>query len=171
MVFDDYTKQRILYFYFQGLQAPTISRLLENEGIVVSRRGVAKFLKWYLATGTIAWRQGSGAKMKITNEAKRIIEEQMRLDNETTVTQLHILLVRLGYSLSLCTVLLCWTTLGWTFRGSAYCQLIREQNKRNRLKWALKFKDDDFSDIVSRTRAVYSKKPSAILLSEAGRTT
>ena len=107
MVFNDYTKQRILYFYFQGLRAPTISRLLENEGIVVSRRGVAKFLKRYLATGTIGRRPGSGARMKITDEVKRIVEEQMRLDDETTATQLHILLVRLGYSLSLCTILRC----------------------------------------------------------------
>ena len=148
MVFDDYTNQRTLYFYFQGLRAPTISRLLENKGIVVSRRGVAKFLKRYLATGTIVRRPGSGAKMKITNEVKWIIEEQMRLDNETTATQLHILLVRLGYSLSLCTVLHCRMTLGWTYRGSAYCQLIREQNKRKTLAWALKFKDDDFSNVV-----------------------
>jgi len=66
--FDDYTKQQILYFYFQGLRAPTISRLLENEGIVVSQRGVATFLKRYLATGTIVRRPGSRAKMKITNE-------------------------------------------------------------------------------------------------------
>jgi len=72
----------------------------------------------------------------------------MRLDNETTATQLHILLVRLGYSLSLCTILHCRMTLGWTFRGNAYCQLIREQNKRKTLEWALNFKDDDFSDVV-----------------------
>ena len=63
---------------------------------MVSRRGVAKFLKQYLATGTIARRLGSGAKMNITDEVKQIIEEQMRLDDETTATQLHVLLVRLG---------------------------------------------------------------------------
>ena len=95
----------------------------------------------------------------------------MHYSAETTATQLHILLVRLGYSLSLCTILRCWMTLRWTFHGSAYSQLIREQNKCKRLECALKFKDDDFSDVVSWTRAVYSKKPSAILLSEAGRTT
>ena len=91
--------------------------------------------------------------MKITNEVKWIIEEQMRLDNETTATQLHILLVRLGYSLSLCTILHCRMTLGWTYRGSAYCQLIREQNKRKTLEWALKFKDDDFSDVVLKDKS------------------
>lgn len=105
MVFDDFTKQRILFFFFQGTRAPSIAKLLDAEGIVVSRRGVAKFLKRYLATGTIAWRPDSGRKTKITDEIKKIVEEQMRADDETTATQLHVLLTGLGYSLSLRTIL------------------------------------------------------------------
>ncbi len=148
MVFDDYTKQRILFFFFQGSRAPAIARHLETEGIIVSRRGVAKFVKRYLTTGTIARRQGSGRKTKITDDIKRIVDEKMALDDETTATQLHVLLTSLGYSLSLRTILRCRTVLGWTFRGSAYCQLIREPNKRKRLEWALKNKDEDFSDVI-----------------------
>ena len=34
-----------------------------------------------------------------------------------------------GQSVSESTVLQCRTMLGWTWRGSAYCQLIREGNK------------------------------------------
>ncbi len=81
MVFDDYTKQRILIFFFQGSRPPTIARLLESEGIVVSRRGVATFLKRYMATRTIAQRPGSGGKTKITDEIKQVVEEQMKLDD------------------------------------------------------------------------------------------
>ena len=62
-------------------------------------------------------------------EIKRIIEDQMRVDDETTAYQLHWLLTEKGYSITLRTVLRCRTALGWTFRGSAYCQLIREVNK------------------------------------------
>ena len=29
--------------------------------------------------------------------------------------------------------------LGWTFRGSKYCQLIRDQNKQKRLQWAKQY--------------------------------
>jgi len=91
---------------------------------------------------------GSGVKMKITNEVNGSSRSRWGWTMKQQWPKLHILLVRLGYSLSLCTVLLCRTTLGWTFHGSAYCQLIREQNKHKRLKWALKFKDDNFSDVV-----------------------
>ena len=148
MVFDDYTKQRILFYCFKGTRAPTIARLLEDEGIVVSRRGVAKFLKHYSATGSICRRQGSGRKTKITEDIKRIVDQQMTVDDKTTATQLHVLLTNFGYRLSLRTILRCRTTLGWTFRGSAYCQLIREANKVKRLEWARKYKDDDFANVV-----------------------
>ena len=47
-------------FVYQGYRALTIWRLLEDKGILVSRRGVAKFIIHYLATGSIAPHPGSG---------------------------------------------------------------------------------------------------------------
>jgi len=149
MVYDDYTKLRILFYLYQGKRPPTIAVLLENEGIEVTRKGVADFEKRFLATGTIARRQGSGRKTVITEEIRQVVEEQMRRDDETTASQLHVLLTALGYQLSLRTVLRCRSLLGWTFRGSAYCQIIREENKRKRLEWCQRYKDhDDFTDVV-----------------------
>ena len=57
------------------------------------------------------------------------VEDQMRSDDETTAHQLYSLLSRRGYSLSLRIILRCKTILGWTFRESAYCQLIHNANK------------------------------------------
>jgi len=75
---------------------------------------VAKFIQWYLQTGklqfvaisfnntgTIAMQPGSGRKTVITPQIKAIVEEQMRKDDETTASQLHVLLVSLGYRLNL----------------------------------------------------------------------
>lgn len=139
MVFSEYKKQRILYYNLQGFKVPTIAKLLQEEGMsACSRRGIAKFLKRYRETGTIARRPGSGPPSKITAEVKRIVEERMRADDETTAVQLHAHLNSLGYSLSLATILRCRSALGWTFRGSSYCQLIREANKTKRLEWARK---------------------------------
>ena len=101
-----------------------------------SRWGVAKFLKRFREYGTILRRVGSGRPSKVTAEIKAIVEEQMRLDDETTAFQLHQLLTKKGYNLTHRTVLRCRTELGWTFRGSSYCQLIREANKEKRLDWA-----------------------------------
>ena len=65
---------------------------------------------------------------KITQQVKELVEVQMRLDDETTASQLHKLLVSKGYIMSFRTILRCRKELGWTFRGSSYCQL-RTVNK------------------------------------------
>ena len=72
----------------------------------------------------------------------------MRADDETTAVQLHKILAHKGHPLSLHTILRCRTELRWTFRGSAYCQLIRTVNKVKRLQWATEHQDEDFSDVL-----------------------
>ena len=47
--------------------------------------------------------------------------------------ELENILSEKGHNMSISTVL---RKLGWTCRGSAYCQLIREANKAKRLEWA-----------------------------------
>ena len=72
----------------------------------------------------------------------------MQHDDETTAMQLHRLLTDHGYSISLRTILRCRTSLGWTFRGSAYCQMIRDVNKEKRLAWAREHLGDLFDDVI-----------------------
>ena len=148
MVYSAYKKQRILYWFNNGLKAPSIAKALQEEQLRCSRCGIAKFLKVYQATGSIERQPGSGRPSKITAEIKRIVEEQMRLDDETTAYQLHRLLTEKGYLISLRTILRCRTALGWTFRGSAYCQLIRDANKTKRLEWAQQHLNDSFEDVI-----------------------
>jgi len=72
----------------------------------------------------------------------------MRKDDETTASQLHVILTKLGYHLSLRTILRCRTQLGWTFCGSAYCQVIRSENKAKRLEWAQLHQGDKFENAI-----------------------
>ncbi len=148
MVYSKYKKQRILFFHFQGIRPPTIAKLIREEGMLASRRGIAKFIERYRVTGSIGRKPGSGRPTKITEEIKAIVEEQMQRDDETTAVQLHALLQSKGYTISLPTILRCRTSLGWTFRGSSYCQLIREANKEKRLEWATAHQNDHFKDVI-----------------------
>ena len=148
-----YQKQRILFFYYQGWKAPTIAKRLKEEGLSGSRRGIDKFLKRFQETGSIARQPGQGRPSKITSEIKEMVEAQMWLDDETMAIQLHQLLISRGYNISKRTVLRCRTSLGWTFRGSAYCQLIRETNKAKHLDFAQKYVEEatsatEFEDVV-----------------------
>ena len=137
-----------MYYYQQGYRAPTICLLLQKEQLSVSCVGIAKFLTKYEETGSIARTPGSGRPSKITAEIKALVEAKMQEDDETTALQLHALLVSRGYQISKKTILRCRTALGWTFRGSAYCQLIRESNKIKRLEWARQHLQDNFDNVV-----------------------
>ena len=75
----------------------------------------------------------------------------MRKDDETTTTQLGVILRRQGFSLSRSTILRNRAVLGWTFHSSAYCQMIRSVNKEKRLQWAQQYVDEAdsrFLDVV-----------------------
>ena len=50
--------------------------------------------------------------------------------------------------MTLRTVLRCHAALGWTFKGSAYCQLICQQNKVKRLQWAQEHLSDGFDNVI-----------------------
>lgn len=151
MVFSVHTCQRILEYYSAKQKPPTIQKLLRAEGIVVSRVGIWKFLRKYEATGTIARQEGGGRPSMFTAEVRLIVEEQMLKDDETTAYQLQKLLLQNGVNVSISTILRYRKALGWTFRGSAYCQLIREVNKQKRLLWARQYlneSEDGFHDVI-----------------------
>ena len=104
-------------------------KLLADEGLSVSVSGVCRLIRKYKETGTIARRPGSGRPSKITLDVLRIVEAEMQRDDETTAVQLQKIIVGSGHPLCLQTILTSRDKLGWTFRGSAYCQLIRDVNK------------------------------------------
>ena len=151
MVLTASVKERILIYYESGLRPPSIHRRLRDEGIFVSRVGIWKFLRVYRTTGSIGRREGSGRPTKITRAVKLIVEAQMLKDDETTAYQIHKMLTDKGINISISTILRCRKELGWTFRGSAYCQLIRAVNMEKRLVWAKQYLDeaeDGFDDVI-----------------------
>ena len=115
MIYSSYKKQQILHFYFQGLKAPTIAKLLKQESLSCTRAGVDLFLKKYKETGNLNRRIGSGRPSKLTSEINDLVEQRMQEDDETTAHQLHQLLCDRGYSISLKTILRCRNSLGWTY--------------------------------------------------------
>ena len=51
------------------------------------------------------------------------------------IKELKQLLKKNDYSLGSTSIAKCRRELGWSYRGSAYCQLIRDHNKIKRLQW------------------------------------
>ena len=71
----------------------------------VSCVGIPKFLAKFEETGLIGRRIGSGRLSKTTAERKKLVEDQMHSDIETTVYQLRKLLTSKDNIISLCTIL------------------------------------------------------------------
>lgn len=149
MVYSEYTKLRVLSLFWQGLKITEIVEclVLEDE-ILVSKQGVRQFLKRYSHSGTIARKPGSGLPPKLSPAIQKLIEEAMRNDDETTATQLQAILANHGVYVSLATIVRNRVQLGWIYRGSAYCQLIRNANKAARLQWAQANLQDSFDNVI-----------------------
>lgn len=149
MVLSAYAKQRILSLHWQGCKVSEIVEclVLEDE-IVTTRQGVRQFLKRYSEYGTIDRKPGSGFSPRLSPALQQLIETTMRADDETTATQLQVKLASVNVYVSLATILRNRRQLGWTYRGSAYCQLIRQQNKVKRLDWARANLHDDFQNVI-----------------------
>ena len=141
-------EQRILFYHRLGKSFVQITRCLAEEGHVTTKIGVYKFIRRYEETGTISRTPGSGKASKFTTDAKKIIEEQMEKDNETTGVELQKLLAKNDIQVATSTALRWRTELGWTSKGTSYCQMIHAANEEKRLEWAEKNKDMSFEDVI-----------------------
>ena len=122
---------------------------LGKEGIRPCRQTVWRFWVRYRRNKTTKPLPRNGRPTKLTESVLELIEQKMQSDDETTVKELALLIrSEFGYWISLRTVLKGTKLLGWTSRGAAYCQLIRQQNKEKRLRWARENLHDDFADVV-----------------------
>ena len=130
---------------------------------MANRMGIHNLLQKHRETNNIERRPSSGRPTKMTAPVKALVEQQMRDDDETMAVQLYALLLRHGHTM---TVLRCRAALGWTFRGSAYCQLIRQQNKVKRLQWAQEHLSDGFDNVIwtDEKRAQRSSNRARIVL-------
>ena len=124
------TKRSVLQYRRNGLSSAQIAHRLENEmGIKISRQAICLFLLCYKQMSQLVRRPGSGRPTKITQPTLQAIEAKMQADDETTATQLQHVLEQSGYKLSLSTIRRARYSLGWTFHGTRYYQLIRVANK------------------------------------------
>ena len=143
-----YTKQRAVFYAAKGFHATAISQALAKEGLVYSPKSVSLLLRKLHTGQSITRKPSSGRPRKVTQQVKDLIEEQMQKDDETTALELQRLLQENGIHLSCSTILRSRRQLGWTYRGAAYCQLIREPNKLKRLSWCLENQTNSFHNVI-----------------------
>ena len=148
MVYSDYMNQRILFYRRLGKSYIQISHCLSEEGYATTKVGVYKFIKRYEERGIISRAPGSGQTTLLTADAEKIIEEQMSRDDETTGLELQKLLAGSGVQVDTSMALRWRKVLGWTSKGTSYCQMIRNVNTEKGLVWARKNKGMWLEDVI-----------------------
>ena len=130
MVFSSYKKQRILYLSCQGFKAPAITKILMEEGMSAS---FCKGLRSQAVWGNLC--------LDVILNYMYESEKNCRKANETgwwdfsASTSRNLDLQGISVAIK-------------KFRGSAYCQLIRDVNNEKRLTWAQENKDDNFDNAI-----------------------
>ena len=141
-----YARERICNLAKDGLGTTEILLRLRKENIPTCRQTVWR-LQRHIAI--IKPLPKSGHPKKLTPAILEQIDNKMNTDDETTATELQkVIENKFGASLSPRTLLRGRRSLGWTKRGTAYCQMIREANKAKRLEWARQNLGSSFEDVI-----------------------
>ena len=119
-----------------------------EEGIHTCRQTVWRLdrhIKHYDTTNPM---HKSGRPTRLTSEALQRIDIAMTEDNETTAKELLASLQKAGITMSLSTALKGRRLLDWTYRGTAYCQIVRRENQEKRLRWAQENLGAEFNSVI-----------------------
>ena len=133
----------------EGASVSDVVKHLESGGVKVSRQTIWRLQQHCKKYKTFTQLHRSGRPKLLSPRKLTVIEECMQTDDETTGKELTVKVCQeTGAKLSLRSIYRGRRELGWSFRGAAYCQLIREVNKQKRLQWAQQHVGDSFSDDI-----------------------
>ena len=142
-----YARERIQQMLCKGSTCREVATTLSQEGIHTCHQTMWRLERHIKVHGSALPLPKSGGPTKLTDTALEKIDDAMLQDDEATTKEL---VVALQGAASIHVKVYCpkgHRLLGWTFRGAAYCQLIRVQNREKRLHWAQKYLGKDFDDV------------------------
>ena len=132
-----------------GASVSDVVKHLESGGVVISRQSIWRLQQHCKRYKTFKQLPRSGRPKLLSPKKLTVIEECMQADDETTGKELTVKVCQeTGAKLSLRSIYRGRRELGWSYRGAAYCQLIREVNKQKRLQWAQQHVGDSFLDVI-----------------------
>ena len=143
-----YARQHIRQLTNEDTSASKIVEALRQEGITTCRQTVWRIQRHIEDHSTVEPLHKSGCPTKLSATVLQFIENSMQRDDETTGKELVTTLRGNGVSVSTTTVLKGRRLLGWTRRGTAYCQVIRAANRIKRLEWACENVGASFENVI-----------------------
>ena len=143
-----FARQRVWQLLSEGHTCTIVAAELRREGIITTRQTVWRLERHIRAHRTLQPRLKPGRPLKLLVSDMHAIDHAMEEDDETTGKELMDRLQWNGVSVSKRTVYRAQRNLGWTSRGTAYCQLIRAPNRAKHLEWAKKNLGNSFEHVI-----------------------
>lgn len=142
-------EQAVHMMLVEGSSVKDVVEHLKHSGVNVCRQTIWRLKQHYNQHKKCTPLPRSGRPKLLSPRKLTLIEETMQKDDESTGKELTVKLYQeTGKKISLRTIYRGRRELGWTSRGAAYCQLIREVNKQKRLVWAQQYAGDPFHDVI-----------------------
>ncbi len=145
-----HSKERIVKLKEEGYKPSQILRILESEGVEISRVGLWKFLQRFKQNQTLSTASPQ-RKESVPMDVLDFIDTQMESNDELTSPRLQQLIeANFGLKFSCSKIKKLRRKLGWLATGSKYCQLVKEVNQPKRLEFAQRClnNNDDFDDVI-----------------------
>ncbi len=138
-----------------GYKPTEICRLLKNRGHKLQKSTVSRFYRNYKSSGSIERKLGSGRPRKVTPAVLGFVQQEMDANDEMTGKGLKetLDLQCEGMEISDRSLLRARQLIGWDYKSTQYCQMIRQGNVEKRYLWACQMlktiqKGHSFSDII-----------------------
>ena len=125
-----------------------VTNILRREEIETSRQTVWHLERHIEMYGSVTPLPKRGRRTKLTGGTSKRIDEAMLRDDETTAKELVAELHEAGVGISRTTALKGRRLMGWIFRGTAYCQLVRAGNREKRLRWEQENLGATFDNVI-----------------------
>lgn len=142
--------------YARHMKIRQISVALQKEdGRNISPAAVHQWLNKYENKGEeyvySNTRPGNSRQTVVREDHVKLIDQCMNENPERSSTDLHQTLIdRTGTCLSSSYIRKLRSSLGWTYKKTSYCQLVRDANKPKRLEWAQQqiARNETFDDVI-----------------------
>lgn len=166
---DTALRRRIVHFRkVRGYSYRVIARELTADGQRVSHSAVQYWCQTYEEKGeqyVYSYARPQMAKgVKVTDNIRKSVDEHMEENPETSSLELQrSLLEKTGTALSTSRIRQVRNELGWRYKKTRYCQLIRDANKTKRLEWCqLQMRNNEkFDDVIFTDEATFEAQKTA----------
>jgi len=145
-------RRSVLSLSNAGYSVADIEQILKKQKVATTKRSLYRLIKKFKEHGVYTDLQRRARDRKITPEMLKMINDELKQNDEATARDLRAMLIEKypDLEVTLSTIKCQRQALGWVCTRPHYCQLIRNLNKTKRLVWCKEQRrvNEDFNNVI-----------------------